>query len=110
MQAATVQIRNKNTNLPLLKNGYSPAEGIKQLRDLANNLPTQPDLPSTDSRDTALRSIIAILRTHSFPGTENLTHQAKEDPNAKAQSVGETGTHKADQAVPGEVAGSDAAF
>jgi len=79
---ATTQIV---ANRQAVWNAMTTSEGRRLLRvaeeifSLSNNLPTQSDLPTTDSRDTALRAIIAILRTHEFPGAEHLTHHAKED-------------------------------
>lgn len=95
--SATEQLSKKTASYPPTKKGTSVANAMKQIRDLANNLPTQPDMPSADSRDTALRAIIAVLRTHEIPGTENLTHHAKEDQSAKTESV-------VDQAAGGTVA------
>jgi hypothetical protein len=99
-QSASQQLMEKKVTLPLTPTGLSVPEAIERLRSLANNLPTQPDLPSADSRDTALRAIIAVLRTHQIPGSEKLTHHAKEDQNAETQTVSD---EAASESKPGHI-------
>jgi len=69
MQNASLKLRVGET--PLVNNS-GLQDQLHQLYELAQCLPTVSDIPETDAENT-LRAIIALLRNHRWPGSENLT-------------------------------------
>ncbi len=68
--SSSVKIEDKDTGEMMTLH-----QVLERISLLTQSFPTQPDLPSTDSKDIALRAIVAVLRVHKFPGSEDLSHE-----------------------------------
>jgi len=76
---------------------------MKLLYELAQCLPTQPNLPSSRAEDT-VQAICALLRNHQVPGTDDLSIAAKEvlgnGSNQNTEEPAEVGVDHDDDGQP----------